>query len=239
VAESDQVSRAAREDTPHYHGHRERLRERFRKSGLDGFAEHEIVELLLTLAVPRCDVKVPAKALLARFGSLRAILDAPTAELEDVAGIGLVAATALKVVRASACLYLQQSAETRRALSTLEALAPFWRLRLGALGHEVFEVCYLDGEHRLLRDGVETLQVGTTDRAAVYPRRVAEGALRREAAAVVLAHNHTVGSAQPSEHDRLVTRAVVLACEAIQVEVYDHLIVAPDAVFSFREEGLL
>jgi DNA repair protein RadC len=215
------------------------LRERFHKSGLVGFAEYEIVELLLTLAIPRCDVKVPAKALIARFGSLRGILDAPAVVLEQVEGIGHVSAISLQVVKAAATLYLQQVAESRQDLSTLGSLAPFWRLRLSTLGHEVFEVAYLDALHALLRDGVETLQIGTVDRAVVYPRRVAEGALRREAATVVLAHNHPAGKALPSEDDKLITRAVVLACEAIQVEVFDHLIVSPDDVFSFRGAGLL
>ncbi len=228
-----------REGIPHFHGHRERLRERFRKSGLAGFAEYEIVELLLTLAIPRCDVKAPAKALVTRFGSLRGILDAPAEELEQVQGIGPVTAVNVMVVKAAATLYLQQAAERRQDLSTQESLAPFWRLRLSALGHEVFEVAYLDALHALLRDGVETLQIGTVDRAVVYPRRVAEGALRREAAAVVLAHNHPAGKALPSDDDRLITRAVVLACEAIQVEVFDHLIVSPGEVFSFKGAGLL
>ena len=94
-------------ERPHYHGHRKRLRERFLKSGLAGFAEHEVIELLLTLAIPRADVKEPAKALLQRFGSLRGVLDAPLSELRSVAGVGEVTAIALRVIRAAATLYLQ------------------------------------------------------------------------------------------------------------------------------------
>ena len=227
-------------ERPHYHDHRKRLRERFLKNGLAGFAEHEAVELLLTLAVPRRDVKQPAKALLARFGNLRGVLDAPRAELQAVAGVGEVAAIALHVIRAAATLYLQQASEDApEALTDPQLLSDFWRARIGALKHEVFAVAYLDSAGRLLRDGVETLQEGTIDRAAVYPRRVAQAALRREAAAIVLAHNHPNGRLQPSEHDKLITRAIVLAAQAIGLQVVDHLIVAAQDTFSFRQAGLL
>ncbi len=224
----------------HYHGHRQRLRERFLKNGLAGFAEHEVVELLLTLAIPRADVKQPAKALLARFGNLRGVFDAPLPELQAVAGVGEVTATALRVIRAAATLYLQQaSEEAAEVLSDPRRLSDFWRMRIGALKHEVFAVAYLDSAGRLLRDGVETLQEGTIDRAAVYPRRVAEAALRREAAAIVLAHNHPNGRLQPSEHDKLITRAIVLAAETIGLRVVDHLIVSSQDTFSFRKAELL
>ena len=224
----------------HYHGHRRRLRERFLKSGLAGFAEHEVVEMILTLAIPLRDVKEPAKALLARFGNLRGVMDAPRSELQAVAGVGEVAATALQVIRAVATLYLQQASEDEpEVLSDPRRLSDFWRMRIGALKHEVFAVAYLDSAGRLLRDGVETLQEGTIDRAAVYPRRVAAAALRREAAAIVLAHNHPNGLLQPSEHDKLITRAIVLAAETVGLRVVDHLIVAAQDTFSFRKEGLL
>ena len=224
----------------HYYGHRQRLRERFLKSGLAGFAEHEVVELLLTLAIPRRDVKGPAKALLARFDNLRGVMDAPRSELQSVAGVGEVAATALRVIRAAATRYLQQASEDdAEVLSDPRRLSDFWRMRIGALKHEVFAVAYLDSAGRLLRDGVETLQEGTIDRAAVYPRRVAAAALRREAAAIVLAHNHPNGLLQPSEHDKLITRAIVLAAETVGLRVVDHLIVAAQDTFSFRQAGLL
>ena len=226
-------------ERPHYHGHRKRLRERFLKSGLAGFAEHEVVELLLTLAIPRSDVKRPAKALLERFGSLRGVLDAPLSELRSVAGIGEVAAIGLQVIRESATLYLQEASERAEVLRDPRRLSDFWRMRIGALRHEVFAVAYLDSAYRLLRNGVETLQEGTIDRAAVYPRRVVEAALRREAAALVLAHNHPSGNVAPSEHDKVITRAIVLAAETIGLRVVDHLIVSRDETFSFRQAGLL
>lgn len=227
------------DDEPHYHGHRQRLRERFLKSGLDGFADYEVVELLLTLAIPRSDVKQPAKDLIARFGNLHGILDAPIEETRSVAGIGAVTPVALQIIKAAATLYLQQRSEGGDSLADPARLADFWRMRIGALTNEVFEVAYLDSACRLLRDGVETLEEGTIDRAAVYPRRVVEAALRREAAAIVLAHNHPNGNLTPSEHDKVLTRAVVLAAETVSLKVIDHLIVSAEDTFSFRKAGLL
>src|SRR5437899_3187333 len=111
----------------HYLGHRQRLRERFLKGGLDGFADYEVVELLLTLAIPRSDVKLPAERLIQRFGSLRGILDAPLEDLRDVDGIGSVTPVALKVIRTTATVYLQQSAEGAEMLVDSSRLAAFWR----------------------------------------------------------------------------------------------------------------
>ena len=225
--------------TSHRFGHRKRLRERFLKTGFAGFADHEIVELLLTLAIPRSDVKQPAKELLHRFGSLRGILDAPLDELRKVKGIGEVAPVALRIIREAATLYLQQRAEATGSMADPAYLYDFWRARLGDLRHEVFEVAYLDSSARLLRNGIERLETGTVDRANVYPRKVMEAALRKGAAALVFAHNHPSGDVTPSKQDKLITEALVLAATTLNIEVLDHLIVCADKVFSFRKEGLL
>jgi DNA repair protein RadC len=226
-------------DQPHYLGHRQRLRYRFIKNGLKGFAEHEVIELLLTLAIPRKDVKEPAKRLLAHFVNLRGILDAPIEELQKIEGIGTVTPIALRIIREAANLYLQQKAEIEMSFSCPQSLYEFWMAKLGGLRDEVFEVAYLDSAYRLLRDGIERLEEGTIDRAAVYPRRIMEAALRRGAASLIFAHNHPNEDLTPSEQDKVLTRALVLAATTLQINVFDHIIVSKDATFSFRKEGLL
>ena len=226
-------------DKPYFHGHRQRLRQRFLQSGIDGFNDYELVELLLTLAIPRADVKKPAKDLIKRFNNLRGILDAPIEELQKVNGIGSVTPVALKIIRATATFYLQQSSEDMDNLNDHETLVAFWRMKIGALSNEVFEVVYLGPDLRFLRDGVERLEEGTVDRATVYPRKVVESALKRGATGLIFAHNQPNGHVQPSEKDKLLTRALVLAAETVSLKIVDHLIVSPDESFSFRKAGIL
>lgn len=220
-------------------GHRARLRERFLRVGFSGFADYEILELLLTLCIPRNDVKAPAKALMEKFKSLRAVLDAPAEELSLVTGIGKVAPVALRIIREMASLYLLQDAEGRRILNNSEKLEAFWQSRLSSLSFEVFEVAYLDSRYQLLREGVERLEVGTVDRTVVYPRKVMESALRRSASAIVLAHNHPAGTASPSAHDISLTQGLIQAAKTLNIEVIDHVIIAAKEVFSFRRKGLI
>lgn len=217
-------------------GHRARLRERFARAGFGGFSDHEVVELLLTLCIPRRDVKAPAKALLQRFGSLRAILDAPAEQLAETPGIGEVAPVALRVIREAANLYLQQSAEGGELLNSVERIESFWRARLGGLRHEVFEAAYLDSGWRLLPNGIERLQEGTINQTAVYPRQVMAAALRRSAFAIVVAHNHPNGICQPSDHDFRLTDALADAAKPLGIKLLDHLIIAGGRVYSFRRE---
>ena len=193
----------------------------------------------MTLAIPRSDVKRPAKDLIARFGNLRGILDAPIEKLQQINGIGAVAPVALKIIKAAAAQYLQQRAEGQDSLQDPSRLEEFWRVRIGALQNEVFEVAYLDSACRLLSDGVDILEEGTIDRAAVYPRRVIEAALKRGAAALVLAHNHPNGNVTPSEQDKLLTRAMVLAAETVHIRVIDHVIVSAQEAYIFRKAGLI
>jgi len=228
-------------DVPSTHqlGHRARLRERFVRGGLESFAEYEAVELLLTLCIPRRDVKPLAKILLGRFGSLKGILDAPLSELKAVEGVGEVTAVGMRIVKETLALYLQQQAEERPALDSVDALIDLWRTRLGELSHEVFEVAYLDHGYRLLKHGVERLEEGVANRASVYPQKVARAALQRHAVYVVIAHNHPTGELEPSPQDLRLTEGVRAACEAVGVKLLDHIIATSDDATSFLDRGLL
>ncbi len=234
-------------EKPHYLGHRKRLRERFKKAGLSSFQDYEAVEFLLTLAIPRKDVKVPAKEAIKRFGSFRGLLDAPLEELRKIPGIGEVAPLAIRFIREAATLYLQPRTQTdltttkpEPEIITLEdpkILFDYCRAALGAQPNEMFKVIYLDSRYRVI--DLETLTEGTIDRAAVYPRKVMESALKKKASILVLAHNHPDGNITPSEQDKTITRALILAAKTLSITILDHLIVSKDEVFSFRKEGLL
>jgi DNA repair protein RadC len=213
------------------------LRNRFLKSGLESFPDYEAVELLLTLAIPRKDVKPQAKAAIQRFGSFRGVLDAPLEELRGIPGIGDVAPVALRIIREAANRYLQEKSRDTFSLANQHVLIDYCRSALGALPNEVFKVIYLDSGYRVLGD--ETLEEGTVDRAAVYPRKIMDAALRNKASILVFAHNHPNGHVQPSEQDKTLTRTLVLAAATLQITVFDHLIISPDDVFSFRKAGLL
>jgi len=197
------------------------------------------VELLLTLCIPRRDVKPLAKALLARFGSLKGILDAPLSELQAIPGTGEVTAVAMRIIKETMILYLNQQAEQRPVLDSVDALVDLWRARLGELSHEVFEVAYLDHAYRLMRNGIERLEEGVANRASVYPQKVARAALQRNAVYVVIAHNHPTGKLEPSAQDVRLTESIAKACNAVGVTLLDHIIATSDAATSFLEHGLL
>jgi len=221
-------------------GHRARLRNRFEKSGLEGFSDYEVVELLLTLCIPRCDVKDQAKALLHRFGSLKGVMDAAPSEIRQIKGVGDVACTALKVIKATTSLYLKEQAEGSTVLNSVDKLVDFWKSRLGGLREEVFEVAFLDSSFRLLKNGVERMQIGGVDRVVVFPRVILRAAVEKSAAGIVLAHNHPSGELSPSDGDLKLTYSIMEGAKAIgSLRVVDHLIITEDNYFSFKKDNLL
>lgn len=220
-------------------GHRSRLRARFERSGFTGFNDYEIIELILTLCIPRKDVKQPAKALLEKFGSIGEIFDASPADLETVDGIGKIAPIAIKIIKEAASVYLLHSVKGQIILNNSEKLEAFWQSRLINLRHEVFEVAYLDNSYRLLKNGIERIEEGTTSHTVVYPRKVIGSALKNGAAAIVLAHNHPGGTTQPSTDDFKLTKALINAANTLNIEVIDHIIIADKEIFSFRRNGYI
>lgn len=218
-------------------GHRQRLRDRFNTSGLGAFEDHEVLELLLTYAVPRKDVKTIAHALLERFGSLSNVLDAPTAELVTVDAIGEMGATLLHLMPGLTRRYLRDRWGQRPQLSTREDLGRFVVDELATATNEVFLLVLLTHENHLLR--ALALHEGSLASAPVYPRLVVEAALRHHAAKVVLAHNHPGGVAQPSDEDIAITRTLVGVFDALAIPVVDHVIVAGPRTFSMADAGLL
>ena len=220
-------------------GHRDRLRKKFLNSGFTGFSEHEIVELLLTFSIPRKDVKGTAKRLLQTFGSLMGIFDADVSDVVQVKGIGQSTAVALKIIRAVNSLYLQEKFESEPTFDSVDKAVELWRNRLSCLKFEVVEVAYLDSSLRLMKNGIERLETGTVSATAFYPRKIAETAIRHDAVAVIIAHNHTTGPATPSDYDERSTRTIKTALQYLDVRLIDHIIISANDAFSFKEHGLL
>jgi len=218
-------------------GHRQRLRDRFNRSGLGAFEDHEILELLLTYAVPRKDVKPIARGLLDRFGSLSNVLDAPTAELTKVDGVGDTGATLLHLMPSLTRRYLRDRWGRKPQLTTREDLARFAVDELATANNEVFLLILLTHENHVLR--ALPLHEGSIASAPVYPRLVVEAALRHHAAKVVFAHNHPGGLAEPSEEDVAITRTLVSVFESLAIPVVDHIVVAGPRTFSMAEAGLV
>jgi DNA repair protein RadC len=218
-------------------GHRQRLRDRFNGSGLGAFEDHEVLELLLMYAVPRKDVKPIARALLDRFGSLSNVLDAPTAELTKVDGVGDTGATLLHLMPGLTRRYLRDRWGRKPQLNTREDLARFAVDELATANNEVFLLVLLTHENHVLR--ALPLHEGSIASAPVYPRLVVEAALRHHAAKVVFAHNHPGGVAEPSPDDVAITQTLVAVFDALAIPVVDHLVVAGPRTFSMAEAGLL
>lgn len=216
-------------------GHRQRLRDRFLKSGLDGFADYEVIELLLTLSTPRKDCKDAAKAALSRFKNLQGVLDAAPADLCQVPGIGSNNLIGLKLVPAVSRRYLQQQLEGKTALTNSQALFDYLNHTIRDKKKECFVAIYLDAKNRVIAD--ETLFTGTITASAVYPREVVTAALAHTAAAVIFAHNHPSGDPAPSPDDMAITRRLVQACGLMGITVHEHLIIGREGYFSFADHG--
>lgn len=195
------------------------------------------VEVLLTFFIPRRDVKETAKLAVEQFGSFRGVLDADERELSQIPGIGSTVAANMKLIRLAADHYLKQRSISREPLSDPSALHEYCRSRMGHVPTEEFRVFYLDTGLRIIDE--EQISQGTINKANVFPREVVNAALKHHAAGVIVAHNHPSGELVPSEHDKLLTRALVLAAASVDLKVHDHLIVGADDVFSFRSNELI
>ena len=225
------------DEKPHYLEHRERLRERFLKAGAEGLHDYELLELLLTYAIPRKEVKPFAKNLLKRFGSLSGIFNASQNELETVPGIGPVSALLIRLVKELSSAHLAEKMEKKDLLSSPQAVVNYAQARLAGLPHEAFMVIYLNTKNEVLHH--ELIHEGTVDRAFVYPRRIIEGALAHHASSLILIHNHPSGHPEPSEEDKRLTRTIGEATRAMDIRVLDHIIVGINDYFSFTDKHLL
>ena len=219
-------------------GHRQRLRDKFLAQGIDAFTDAEIIELLLTFGTPRSDCKEAARELLARFGSLPAVLDAAPVQLQQVKGVGPKNTFALHFIQGVARRYLRQRVVGKEYVRSSREVADYLIHSMRGLQHEVLTVVFLDAAHAVLDATV--VAEGTVTVNTIYPRELVKAALARNASALVIAHNHPSGSLTPSRQDSELTRSLYLVCSFMHLDLLDHLIIgAGDQVYSFADQGLM
>ena len=218
-------------------GHRERLRSRFRKAGVDGVQDYELLELILFRAIPRKDVKPLAKQLIAKFGGFAETLAAPIERLIEVKGVSENVAQELKIVQASAIKLSQARILQRPIISNWQDLLAYCRASMADEKTELFRILFLDKKNILIADEVQ--QRGTVDHTPVYPREVVKRALELAASAIILVHNHPSGDPTPSRADIDMTEQIVTAAKALNIRVHDHLIIGHKSETSFKSLGLL
>ncbi len=218
-------------------GHRARLRTRFLTAGPDAVAEHELIEMVLFLALPRRDTKPIARALLSRFGSYAAAISASVPDLLAVEGLGEAGAAALKIVQASAQRLAKAEVLYRPVLSNWDRLMEYLQAVLAREKTEQFRVLFLDNRNRLLGDEVQS--TGTVNHTPVYPREVVKRALELHATAIILVHNHPSGDPSPSEEDIMMTKQIKQAAIALSIVLHDHIIIGNGQWVSFRKMGLM
>lgn len=222
---------------PHYHGHRDRLRQRFAEGGPDALPDYEMLEMILFMAIPMRDVKPLAKELITKFGNLAGVLNAPLAELSKIKGLSENSAIALKTVQAAAHRLMKQEVMDRPILNSWQRLVDYCTATLAHETVEHFRVLFLNKKNELIADEIQ--QTGTVDHAPAYPREIMKRALELGATALILCHNHPSGDPAPSEADIDMTYAIKGAGEPFRIILHDHLIVARRGVSSFKTLGLL
>jgi DNA repair protein RadC len=218
-------------------GHRARLRKRLFEGGPDALLDHELVEYLLALALPRRDTKPLAKKLIHDFGGFARLLSADAEAIVRVGEVSESAAAAIKIAQAAALRLLESEVKDQPVLGSWQALLDYLRADMGALAVERVRVLYLNARNMLIRN--EPMSEGSVDEAAVYVREVIRRALEYHATAMILVHNHPSGDPQPSQQDIRLTREIVDAARPLGISVHDHVIVGARTCASMRSLGLI
>ncbi len=218
-------------------GHRHRLRNKFLDSGLEGFHDYEVIELLLTLGTPRKDTKEIAKTCLKRFKTLQGVLEASPKALCEVKGIGPKNLFGIKLIKAVADRYLQKKLINKNPLNNSKELFDYLNHTMRDSNRESFTVIFLNAKNRVTH--TEVLFTGTLTASSVYPREVVASALGNNAAALIFAHNHPSGDPEPSPEDIAITKRLVFACRSMGITVHEHLVIGDNRFFSFADEGYI
>jgi DNA repair protein RadC len=219
-------------ETPHYHGHRMRLRDRFRGAGADALSDYELLEMVLFRALPRGDVKPLAKSLIRKFGSFAEVIHAPATRLREVDGVGEATITEFKLIAAAASRIAKGQLQARTLLSSWNDVIDYCRTSMAFADREQFRILFLDKRNQLISDEVQ--QTGTVDHTPVYPREVIKRALELSATAIILVHNHPSGDPTPSQADIHMTKAIIDIAGPLGISVHDHIIVGKNGHASLK-----
>ena len=225
------------DDKPHYHGHRERLRERFHTAGPEALSDYELLEMALFAAIPRRDTKELAKTLLKKFGSFAEVVHAPERLLREINGVGDTSITQLKLLAAAAGRIAKGEIKRNIALSSWDDVINYCRSGMAFADKEQFRILFLDKRNQLIADEIQ--QTGTVDHTPVYPREVIKRALELSATALVLVHNHPSGDPSPSQADIQMTKAIIGIAGPLGISVHDHIIVGKNGHASLRSMRLI
>lgn len=227
------------ENFEHRNGHRERIREKYLKSNIELFEEYEILELLLTYAIPRKDTKVEAKNLIKTFGSIENVLKAKEEELLKIEGIGKATASFLKLIgELPSIFYRNKISQSENILiKNKDNLIKFLREKIAFEDIEKFYVLYLSNSNALL--AYEEKSSGTIDRSSIYPREIYKDVIKYNAKAIIVAHNHPSGNLTPSKSDLDITKELAEGLKNFDARLLEHIIISKTSYFSFLEEGLI
>ncbi|MFK4793836.1 DNA repair protein RadC [Sphingobium sp. ZW T5_29] len=218
-------------------GHRARLRQKLAESGGEALHDHELIEYLLALAIPRRDTKPLAKALLREFGGIGGLMTADWQAIARVPGMGDTSIAAIKIVQATLLRMLRNSVAEKPVLASWQALLDYLRADMAFLSVERVRVLHLNSRNQLLRD--DHMGDGSVDQAAIYTREVIKRAIELGSASLILVHNHPSGDPSPSRQDIEITRQIVDAGKRLGITVHDHIIIGEKGHASLRAQGLL
>jgi DNA repair protein RadC len=218
-------------------GHRDRLRTKYLNAGLDSLLDYERLELLLTYAISRRDVKPVAKALMAKFKTIQGVMDADVPSLCQVEGLAENSALLLKLVKDLCGEYLAEKMERRDVMSDPAVVKNYLKVKFSGMKEEAFVVLYLNTKNHVL--STDIMHEGTVDQAVVYPRNLMKRALELSASGIILVHNHPSGVSKPSADDIELTHSIKDAAKVLNIRLLDHVVVAKDGCFSFIENGIL
>lgn len=225
-----------KEPPPHHSGHRDRLRERFIKGGVDALQDYEILEMILFMALPRRDVKPLAKKLIQNFGSFNGVFHA---SIRDLMAFGLSETTSIsiKAIEAASFHLMKQNVIGQPILSNWAKLLDYVQATMAHETIENFRLLFLNKKNELIADEIQ--QSGTVDHTPAYPREIVKRALELSSTAIILVHNHPSGDSTPSKGDIDMTLAIIAAAKPLGIIIHDHLIVSKNGVISMKTKGLI